>query len=65
MGRVCGTLAVSRALGDFFFKDREDLADHEQKITAAPDVIPVKRHVRERSDLKRIREGKKHLFIAL
>lgn len=44
MGRVCGNLAVSRALGDFFYKDRADLADHEQKISAAPDVSPIKRH---------------------
>ena len=45
MGRVCGNLAVSRALGDYFYKDRPEKGDHEQKITALADVIPIERHV--------------------
>lgn len=45
LGRVCGNLAVSRALGDFSYKDRQDLGQHEQKITASADVLHVERHV--------------------
>lgn len=44
LGRVCGNLAVSRALGDYSYKDRPDLGDHEQKITAAADVFNIERH---------------------
>lgn len=42
-GRVDGTLAVSRALGDFRFKSRPDLPPDRQKVIAVPDVkeIPV------------------------
>ena len=38
MKRVDGDLAVSRALGDFQYKDRPDLKAEEQKVTANPDV---------------------------
>ena len=38
MGRVCGNLAVSRALGDYDFKDRPDLPPDQQKIGAGADV---------------------------
>jgi len=41
--RVCGNLAVSRALGDYQYKDRPDLPDEDQKITAAPDMTVIKR----------------------
>lgn len=43
MGRVCGNLAVSRALGDFQYKDRTDLPAEAQKITAAPDMTVITR----------------------
>jgi len=46
MKRVDGDLAVSRALGDFQYKDRDDLPAEEQKVTAFP-VVTVK----ERSPL--------------
>uniref|UniRef100_A0A7S2PS74 protein-serine/threonine phosphatase n=1 Tax=Leptocylindrus danicus TaxID=163516 RepID=A0A7S2PS74_9STRA len=39
MRRVDGDLAVSRALGDFQYKDRADLPAEEQKVTAKPDLI--------------------------
>ena len=38
MGRVDGSLAVSRALGDFSFKDRPDLPQEQQKVSAEPDI---------------------------
>ena len=38
--RVDGSLAVSRAFGDFMFKDRFDLGGwDEQAVTAMPDVL--------------------------
>ncbi|ORZ06622.1 phosphatase 2C-like domain-containing protein [Absidia repens] len=37
-GRVNGNLALSRALGDFEFKQRGDLSPEEQAVTAEPDV---------------------------
>lgn len=43
-GRVDGSLAVSRGLGDFRFKARMDLSQQEQKVTCNPDII-----IRERS----------------
>lgn len=43
MGRVCGNLAVSRALGDYVYKDRPDLPPHEQKMSAAADLTVVTR----------------------
>eukprot|EP00039_Didymoeca_costata_P007957 m.105751 g.105751 ORF g.105751 m.105751 type:complete len:366 (+) comp13889_c0_seq2:279-1376(+) len=48
MGRVGGNLAVSRALGDFSFKQRKDLSPQMQQITAAPDVFIVERRVGDR-----------------
>jgi serine/threonine protein phosphatase PrpC len=36
--RVNGDLAVSRAFGDFQFKDRADLKPEEQKVIAVPDI---------------------------
>jgi serine/threonine protein phosphatase PrpC len=43
MGRVCGNLAVSRALGDFEYKDRKDLPAAQQKITADSDTTIIAR----------------------
>lgn len=37
-GRVNGTLSLSRALGDFNFKNNVDLAEKDQAVTAFPDV---------------------------
>ena len=37
--RVDGDLAVSRALGDFFYKNRDDLPPQDQKVTAFPDIL--------------------------
>ncbi|KAI9305373.1 phosphatase 2C-like domain-containing protein [Cunninghamella echinulata] len=37
-GRVNGNLALSRALGDFEFKQRSDLPPEEQAVTADPDI---------------------------
>eukprot|EP01060_Flectonema_neradi_P020632 TRINITY_DN2814_c0_g1_i1.p1 TRINITY_DN2814_c0_g1~~TRINITY_DN2814_c0_g1_i1.p1 ORF type:complete len:305 (+),score=56.27 TRINITY_DN2814_c0_g1_i1:75-989(+) len=37
-GRVNGNLALSRAIGDFAFKQNKDLPPEEQSITAAPDI---------------------------
>ena len=36
--RVNGDLAVSRALGDFGYKQRPDLPDAEQQVSAEPDI---------------------------
>lgn len=36
--RVDGDLAVSRALGDFQYKQRDDLPDTQQKVTFLPDI---------------------------
>eukprot|EP00051_Salpingoeca_urceolata_P014043 m.177886 g.177886 ORF g.177886 m.177886 type:complete len:393 (-) comp17973_c2_seq1:163-1341(-) len=43
MGRVCGNLAVSRALGDFEFKDVADLPPEKQKISAEADTTILER----------------------
>jgi len=43
MGRVCGNLAVSRALGDYEFKDRPDLPPNAQKVTCLADVDIIPR----------------------
>lgn len=43
MGRVCGNLAVSRALGDFQYKDKFDLPAEAQKITCAADMTVIPR----------------------
>eukprot|EP00035_Acanthoeca_spectabilis_P019971 m.430505 g.430505 ORF g.430505 m.430505 type:complete len:351 (+) comp17177_c0_seq1:3315-4367(+) len=45
MGRVCGNLAVSRALGDFQYKDKPDLPAKDQKITCAADMTVIERDV--------------------
>jgi len=37
-GRVFGNLALSRAIGDFAYKDRDDLPPEKQKVTAHPDI---------------------------
>lgn len=39
MKRVDGDLAVSRALGDFQYKDSDSLPAEQQKVTALPDII--------------------------
>jgi len=44
-GRVDGDLAVSRALGDFGFKNRPDLPPEQQKVSCYPDIV-----VHERQD---------------
>ncbi|KAK9470991.1 phosphatase 2C-like domain-containing protein, partial [Dipodascopsis tothii] len=38
-GRVNGCLALSRAIGDFYFKKSQNLRPEEQMVTAFPDVI--------------------------
>jgi len=43
MGRVNANLAVSRALGDYQYKDRADLPQEAQKITAAADMTVIER----------------------
>jgi hypothetical protein len=42
-GRVDGGLAVSRAFGDFVYKQRSDLGQGDQKVSATPQVDPVER----------------------
>jgi protein phosphatase 2C family protein 2/3 len=39
MNRVNGSLALSRALGDYQFKISKELADEDQVVTANPDVL--------------------------
>lgn len=39
VGRVEGNLAVSRAFGDFEYKDRADLPATEQKVSCEPDIF--------------------------
>lgn len=43
MGRVCGNLAVSRALGDFTYKEVTSLPPERQKISNVADIIVVPR----------------------
>ncbi|KCV71660.1 hypothetical protein, variant [Fonticula alba] len=43
-GRVNGSLALSRALGDFSFKQHPRLSMVHQPITAAPDIVTVDRN---------------------
>jgi len=45
--RVDGDLAVSRALGDFGYKNRPDLPAEQQKVSPYPDIIV---HERQESD---------------
>jgi protein phosphatase 2C family protein 2/3 len=40
-GRVNGVLGVSRAIGDFDFKDRPDLPWTDQAVTAKPDITEI------------------------
>lgn len=42
-GRVDGGLAVSRAFGDFIYKQRPDLGQGDQKVSPTPQVDPLKR----------------------
>eukprot|EP00050_Salpingoeca_kvevrii_P006865 m.292236 g.292236 ORF g.292236 m.292236 type:complete len:464 (+) comp12593_c0_seq1:265-1656(+) len=42
-GRVDGGLAVSRALGDFDYKQRTDLDPAQQKVSAEPDTTVIPR----------------------
>ena len=46
IGRVCGNLAVSRALGDFSFKDTPHLSEAQQKVSAEADITILERSVR-------------------
>ena len=39
IGRVNGNLALSRAIGDFEFKQNQDLPPQSQIVTAVPDII--------------------------
>jgi serine/threonine protein phosphatase PrpC len=39
MGRVDGQLALSRALGDWSFKNNSGLPYHQQKVIAIPDIV--------------------------
>ena len=41
--RVDGNLALSRAIGDFQYKDMPNLAAKDQAVTAKPDIKVVKR----------------------
>lgn len=42
-GRVCGNLAVSRALGDFQYKDSDHLPAEKQKVSADADITIFER----------------------
>jgi len=43
LGRVNGNLAVSRALGDFVYKDVPTLKPEEQKVSPEPDMTTLER----------------------
>merc|ERR1711966_537853 len=43
LGRVNGDLAVSRALGDFSYKQTAHLSEIEQQVSPEADVIIVER----------------------
>jgi len=43
MSRVCGNLAVSRSLGDYQYKDRNDIPPQNQKICSASDMTTIPR----------------------
>ena len=45
IGRVNGNLAVSRALGDFVYKDSPQLPAHAQKVSAEADLHVIPRSV--------------------
>jgi protein phosphatase 1B len=42
--RINGSLAVSRALGDFEYKQRDDMGDLEQLVSPDPEVTCIERH---------------------
>jgi serine/threonine protein phosphatase PrpC len=42
--RVDGDLAVSRALGDFQYKQRDDLPDVEQRVSPEPEIVVYERN---------------------
>lgn len=44
MGRVCGNLAVSRALGDFTYKEVRTLPPEKQKISNCADITIIPRN---------------------
>jgi protein phosphatase 2C family protein 2/3 len=48
MDRVDGNLALSRAFGDFGYKDRKQKPASEQAVTANPDIIEVTRGTNDR-----------------
>lgn len=39
LNRVDGSLALSRALGDLEYKDRNDLQPEQQAVSPFPDVV--------------------------
>lgn len=43
ISRVDGSLALSRAIGDFQFKDQKQLPAEEQAVTCDPDITEFKR----------------------
>ena len=43
-GRVDGDLAVSWSIGDFFYKDKQNLSAAEQAVTALPDITETSRN---------------------
>eukprot|EP00949_MAST-11_sp_MAST-11-sp1_P004264 g4264.t1 len=45
--RVCGSLAVSRSIGDYYFKQNPELPPEKQLMTAMPDVRVVPRKTEE------------------
>ena len=47
MRRVNGDLAVSRALGDFVYKHRDDLPAEQQQVSAEPDIKIVERRAND------------------
>lgn len=44
MGRVDGNLAMSRAIGDFYYKNQKEKLAHEQKVIAVPDIMQATAH---------------------
>ena len=42
-GRICGDLAVSRALGDFQFKQCSDVPHRDQPVSCLPDMKVIER----------------------
>ncbi len=56
--RVNGRLAVSRAFGDYEFKNNKDFKQEEQQVTAEPDIY------RYKFKLSKLNK-KKHSFLVL